>query len=60
MAALKDNGVLPMLLSTNSMVRRFPFFHCDKDNICLEDVMTKVKVLEDSANFYIKQNVQQM
>ena len=60
MTKLKDNGVLPMLLSTNKMIRNFPVFHCDKDTMNVGDVMNKVRVLEDSMNSFMKQNCDQM
>ena len=60
MTTLKENGALPMLLSTNNMIRKFPVFHCDKDAMNVADVMNKVKVLEDSVCSFMKQNCDQM
>ena len=42
------------------MVREFPAFHCDKEKMDITDVISKMKVVEDSLNSFIKQNNDQM
>ena len=60
MTDLRDNNALPMLLCSNDMVREFPAFHCDKEKMDITDVISKMKVVEDSLNSFIKQNNDQM
>jgi hypothetical protein len=41
-------------------MKRCPAFHCDKENTGDVDVMTKVKVLEQSMDAFMKQQGEQM
>ena len=56
MNTLRDSNALPLLLCSNSMVRQFPPFHCDRDTLDITDVVSKIKVVEESFNAFIKQN----
>ena len=60
MKQLKEKTKLPLLMSTSDMMKRCPAFHCDKDNANDVDVMTKVKVLEQSMDSFMKQQGEQM
>ena len=59
MSALKDNNAMPLPLGTSPMVKEFPPFHCDKETMNITDVMTKIKVVEQSLGAFIKQNNEQ-
>ena len=60
MMQLKEKGALPLLLCSNMMVKSFPAFHCDRESMDVSDVMTKMKVLEESFNGFMKQNNEQL
>ena len=56
----KEKDALPFLICSNMMVKSFPALHCDKDTLDVTDVLSKVKVLEDSVNGFMKQNNEQL
>ena len=60
MKALKEKSMLPLLLSTSDMMKKCPAFHCDKEETKAVDIMTKVKVLEESMDNFMKQQGDQM
>ena len=60
MSTLKERNALPLLLCSSPMVREFPAFHCDPENMTLADVVSKIKVVEDSLGAFIQQNSEQM
>ena len=60
MKILKDKKMLPMLISTIDMMKKCPALHVEKDDTNAVDIMAKVKVLEESMNSFMKQQVQQM
>ena len=47
MKILKENVKLQLLLSTSTMIKKCPAFHCDKGDTNAVDAMAKVKVLEE-------------
>ena len=49
-----------MLLCASPMVREFPAFRCDPESMTLVDVVSNIKVVEDSLGAFIKQNSEQM
>ena len=42
------------------MVREFPAFHCDAENATISDVVSKIKVVEDSLGSFMKQSNEQL
>ena len=60
MKILKEKSMLPLLLATSDMMKKCPAYHCDKGDTNAVDVMSKVKVLEESMDNFMKQQGEQM
>ena len=60
MKILKEKKMLPLLISTSDMMKKCPSFHVEKEDTNAADIMTKVKVLEESMNSFMKQQGEQM
>ena len=60
MTILNEQNVLPMLLCSSPMIGEFPAFHCDSEKMTFADVVSKIKVVENSLGAFMKQNSEQM
>ena len=60
MKILKEKSMVPLLLAPSDIFKMCPAFHCDKGDTNAVDVMSKVKVLEESMDNFMKQQGEQM
>ena len=60
MIKLKEMGVLPLLLGSSDMMKRAPCFNTCPSTANASDVLSQVKVLEDSLGSYMKLQTEEM